>query len=105
LTANSGNPFLGSTDGKIRADMELISALHRAAHNYSTRGKSKIIDAAIYMIAFNWDLGWCYFSHKELAEKLTEFLETPFTDRQAKNYLVTLGLYTKHKHGLPPESE
>jgi hypothetical protein len=103
LVANGGNPF--PKDGKIRFDMELISALHKAAQNYARRGKGKIVDAAIYMIAFNWENGWCYFSDQQLAEKLTQLLETSFTAEQVKKYrLNILGLVAKHKPGLPPKS-
>jgi hypothetical protein len=104
LAANGIDPFAGnSTCEKFKPDMEFISALHNTARNYARRGKSKVIDAALYMIAFNWEFGWCYFSHDELAEKISEFLEISFTASQAKNYLETLGLYTKHKPGLPPK--
>jgi hypothetical protein len=76
LVRNGGEASLRSAkDGKVRADMHLISALHKAAQNYSKRGKSKIIDTAIYLIAFKWELGWCYLSDEQLAKNLSEILE------------------------------
>ena len=94
------------TDGKnLRPDMELVNSLHKAAQNYAKRGKTKIIDTAIYLIAFNWELGWCYLSDEQLAEKLGEILETPFTPGQVKQYRYrTLGLVAKHLPGPPPNS-
>jgi hypothetical protein len=79
--------------------------LHKAAQNYARRGKSKIIDTAIYLIAFNWELGWCYLPDEQLAEKLGEILETKFTPEQVKQYRYrTLGLVSKHLPGPPPKS-
>ena len=87
LVANGGDQFLKSVEGgKVRADIQLISSLNKAAQNYARRGKSKIIDTAIYLIAFNWELGWCYLSDEQLAEKLGEILETKFTPGQVKQY-------------------
>jgi len=95
-----------ATDGQnLRPDMKLVNSLHKAAQNYARRGKSKIIDTAIYLIAFNWELGWCYLSDEQLAEKLGEILETPFTPGQVKQYRYrTLGLVSKHLPGPPPKS-
>jgi hypothetical protein len=102
----NGCSLWNATGGKkIRPDMEFISSLHLAAKNYAARGKSKIIDSAIYLIAFNWELGWCYLSEEELAKKISEMLETTFTVGQVKQYRSrTLGLVSKHKPGLPPAS-
>ena len=87
---------------KLRPDMNLISSLHKAAQNYARRGKSKIIDLAIYLIAFNWEIGWCYLSDKQIAEKLSELLEANFTPGQVKKYrLNTLELVAKHLPGPP----
>jgi hypothetical protein len=101
LVANGGDQLLETVEGgKIRADMQLILALQKAAKNYTRRGKTKITDAAIYLIAFNWELGWCYLSNEELAEKITEILEMPFTAEQVEKYRYrTLGLVAKHKPG------
>ncbi len=106
LVANGGDQFLKSVEGgKVRADIELVSSLHKAARNYARRGKSKIIDAAIYLIAFKWELGWCYLPDEQLAEKLGEILETAFTPGQVKQYRYrTLGLVSKHLPGPPPKS-
>lgn len=101
-----GADLLAATEGKtIRPDTQLLSALQKAAHNYSRRGKGKIIDAAIYLIAFNWERGWCYLSNGDLAEKLGEILETPFTAEQVEKYRYrTLGLVSNHKSGSPTKS-
>jgi hypothetical protein len=106
LVANGSDPFLKTAkEGKIRADMQLISSLHKAAKNYANRGKSKILDTAIYLIAFKWELGWCYLSDEELAQKLGEILETKFTSGQVKHFRYrTLGLVAKHSSGSPPKS-
>jgi hypothetical protein len=106
LVRNGGESSLKSADGgKVRADMQLISSLHKAAHNYTKRGKSKIIDTAIYLLAFKWELGWCYLSDEELAQKLGEILETKFTSGQVKHFRYrTLGLVAKHSSGPPPNS-
>ena len=101
---SQGIDLWDATDGKkLRPDMELVLALGNAAKNYAKRGKSKITDTAIYLIAFTWELGWCYLPYEQLAEKLGEILETPFTPGQVKSYVHSLGLYTKHKSG-PPEN-
>lgn len=95
--------WLAADGKKLRPDMELVSALHKAGQNYARRGKSKTTDAAIYLIAFKWELGWCYLSDEQLAKNLGELLETTFTAEQVKQYRYnTLGLYTKHKPGPPP---
>jgi len=89
----------------IRADKQLISALHKAMGKFAKRGKTKITDSAIYMIAFNWELGWCYLSDEKIAKKLGEILEIPFTPGQVKQYRFrTLGLLAKHLPGSPSKS-
>lgn len=106
LVENGGDLWLKTVEGgKVRADKKLISALHKAIEQYAKRGKGKIIDTAIYLIAFNWELGWCYLSDEQLAEKLCDILETPFTPGQVKQYRYrTLGLVAKHLPGPSPKS-
>jgi hypothetical protein len=105
LVGNGCDVGMATGGKKIRPDMQLISSLHKSAENYAKRGKSKIIDSAIYLIAFNWELGWCYLSDEQLAEKLCEILETNFTAGQVHQYRYrTLGLVAKHLPGLPPKS-
>lgn len=106
MVANGGeSSLIAAEGGKVRADIKLISALHKAAQSYSKQGKSKIIETAIYLIAFNWELGWCYFSDEELAQKLSEILEIKFTAGQVKKYRSrTLGLVGKHLPGPVPKS-
>ncbi len=102
-----GEPALKAAAGdKVRADMQLIASLNKAGQNYAKRGKSKIIDAAIFLIAFKWELGWCYLSDEELAQRLGEVLETKFTAGQVKQFRYrTLGLVGKHQPGPAPKSE
>jgi hypothetical protein len=89
----------------IRGDLQFITALHRAAKRFAERGKGKVTDVAIYLIAFNWELGWCYLSDGEMAKKLGEILKTRFTAGQVKIYRFrTLGLLAKHLPGPPPNS-
>jgi len=87
----------------IRGDLKLAEALTKAAKKYAKNGKKKITDLAIYMIAFHWELGWCYLSDAELAAKLEEKLTTKFTAAQVKKYrLRELGLVAKHLPGPSP---
>jgi hypothetical protein len=89
----------------IRGDLQLITALHNAAKRFAARGKSKITDVAIYLIAFNWELGWCYLTDAEMAKKLGDILKIQFTAGQVKLYRFrTLGLLAKHLPGPSPNS-
>jgi|GEM_PF-2696880 len=89
----------------IRCDLKLAEALTKAAKKYVRNGKRKVTDLAIYLIAFNWELGWCYLSDAEIAAKLKENLKTQFTPGQVKQYrLRELGLVAKHLPGPPPKS-
>ena len=101
LVENRGDQILKSVKGgKVRADIQLINALAKAASNYAKRGKSEITDAAVYLIAFNWELGWCYCPDAVLARKLTHQLETLFTPGQVKKLrLRTLELVAKTSPG------
>jgi hypothetical protein len=88
----------------IRADLSLINALNSASMRFSRRKKQRITDLAIYLIAFNWELGWCYLSDLEIAKRLTESLKTTFRPGQIKQYRArTLGLVAKHWSGPPPK--
>ena len=90
----------------IRADLQLCSALAKAAKKFAQRGKRKDTDMAVYLIAFNWELGWCYLSDAEIAEKLGGILKTLFTPEQVEKYRYrTLGLVAKHLSGPPPRSQ
>jgi len=84
----------------IRGDLKLIEALTKAAKKYARSGKRKVTDLAIYLIAFNWELGWCYLSDAEIAVKLEERIKTNFTAGQVKQYRFReLGLVAKHLPG------
>jgi len=84
----------------IRCDLKLISALHKAAERFSKRGKTKITGIALYLIAFNWELGWCYSSDGEIAKQLGGILKTAFNAEQVRKYrLRDLGLVSKHHSG------
>jgi hypothetical protein len=103
---NGSDLWIATGGKKIRPDMQFISSLHKAAENYARRGKSKIIDSAIYLIAFNWELGWCYLLDEEIAKKIGDILETQFTAEQVKQYRYrTLGLVAKHLPGPPPNPQ
>lgn len=55
------------------------------------------------MIAFNWELGWCYLADAEIAAKLEEKLKATFTAEQVKKYRSReLGLVAKHLPGPSP---
>ncbi len=87
----------------IRGDLKLAEALTKAAKKYAKGGKKKHTDLAIYLIAFNWELGWCYLSDIEMAAKLEEKLKIKFTAEQVKKYrLRELGLVAKHLPGPSP---
>ncbi|MEI9862958.1 MAG: hypothetical protein WDN00_00035 [Limisphaerales bacterium] len=89
----------------IRGDLKLAEALTKAAKKYARSGKRKITDLAIYFIAFNWELGWCYLSDAEIATKLGASLKARFTSGQVKQYrLRELGLVAKHLPGPAPKS-
>jgi hypothetical protein len=86
----------------IRGDLQLISALHKAANKFAKAGNRKVRDAAIYLIAFNWELGWCYLSDAQIAGKVADILKTPFTPGQITQFRSrTLGLVAKHWPGQP----
>src|SRR5271157_1091301 len=44
----------------IRGDLDLAEALTKAAKRFAGCKKKQVTDFAIYLIAFNWELGWCY---------------------------------------------
>jgi hypothetical protein len=89
----------------IRGDLKLAEALTKAAKRFAQRGKRKVTDLAIYLIAFNWELGWCYLPDAEIARRLGEILSTVFTSEQVEKYRYrTLGLVAKHLSGPSPKS-
>ncbi len=89
----------------IRGDLKLAEALTKAAKKFARGGKRKITDLAIYMIAFNYELGWCYLSDAEVARKLSVILKTSFTPEQVEKYRYrNLGLIAKHLSGPSPKS-
>lgn len=91
-------------DEVIRADLPFVESLAKAAKKFRRHGKKKSTDLAIYLIAFNYELGWCYLSDKEIAKKLGELLNTSFTAGQVEQYRYrTLGLVSKHKPGPSPK--
>ena len=89
----------------IRGDLELAAALTKAAKKFAHGRKRLVTDAAIYLIAFNYEFGWCYLSDAEIARKLGEILETSFTPEQVEKYRYrTLRLVAKHMSGPSPKS-
>jgi hypothetical protein len=88
----------------IRCDLQLCSALAEAAQKFARPGKRKTTDFAIYLIAFNWELGWCYLSDSEIAAKLSHDLKMPFSSEQVEKYRYrTLGLVSKRPPGPSPK--
>lgn len=89
----------------IRGDLKLAEALTKAAKKFARAGKTKTTDLAIYLIAFNYELGWCYLSDAEIATKLGQILNGRFTPEQVEKYRYrTLGLVAKHLSGPGPKS-
>jgi hypothetical protein len=89
----------------IRGDLNLAKALTKAAKRFAGCKKRKLTDLAIYLIAFNWELGWCYLADAEIAGKLGEILKAAFTPEQVEKYRYrTLGLVAKHLSGPSPKS-
>jgi hypothetical protein len=63
------------------------------------------MDLAAYLLAFNWDLGWCYLSDSSIAKKVTEITGSRFDATRIKNLRVrVLGLVAKHQPGPEPKS-
>jgi hypothetical protein len=71
----------------IRGDLNLAEALTKAAKRFARCKKRKLTDLAIYLIAFNWELGWCYLADAEIAGKLGEILRACFK----KHFFVVSG--------------
>jgi hypothetical protein len=89
----------------IRADLQLCAALAKAHKKYASEGRRKTTDLAVYQIAFNWELGWCYLSDTEIARKLEEVLKMSFTSEQVEKYRYrTLCLVAKRLPGPEPKS-
>ena len=89
----------------IRGDLNLAEALTKAAKRFARCKKRKLTDLAIYLIAFNWELGWCYLADAEIAGRLGEMLKVAFTPEQVEKYRYrTLGLVAKHLSGPSPKS-
>jgi hypothetical protein len=89
----------------IRGDLNLAEALTKAAKRFARCKKGKLTDLAIYLIAFNWELGWCYLADAEIAGRLGEMLKVAFTPEQVEKYRYrTLGLVAKHLSGPSPKS-
>ena len=90
---------------KIRCDLQLCSALTKAAEKFAKPGKRKVTDFAVYLIAFNWELGWCYLSDAEIGVKLSDDLKASFTAEQVEKYRYrTLGLVSKRTPGPSPNT-
>ena len=82
-----------------RTDKEFFTQLTQAWHR-AGRGKKKLLLQVVdYLIAFNWELGWCYLSEKELAEKISAATKTTFSSDQIGKRRERLGLVAKHLPG------
>jgi hypothetical protein len=74
-------------------------ALLRAGNLATSAKKKSNLQVVDYLIAFNWKLGWCFLSEKELAEKVGSITKTTFTPGQIGKRRERLGLVAKHKPG------
>ena len=99
LAEQGGNPL--SSKQPAGTDKEFWRALMKAGTR-AARGKNKLLLCLVdYLIAFNWKLGWCYLSEKELAEKISSITKTTFTSGQIGKRRERLGLVAKHLPGPP----
>jgi molybdenum-dependent DNA-binding transcriptional regulator ModE len=99
LAEQGENPL--SSKQPAGTDKEFWGALMKAGTR-AARGKNKLLLCLVdYLIAFNWKLGWCYLSEKELAEKISGITKTTFTPGQIGKRRERLGLVAKHRPGPP----
>lgn len=99
LAEQGENPL--ATKQPAGTDKEFWAALMKAGTR-AARGKNKLPLCLVdYLIAFNWKLGWCYLSEKELAEKISSIAKTTFTPGQIGKRRERLGLVAKHWPGPP----
>jgi hypothetical protein len=90
-----------SSEQPARIDKEFWLALMKAGTR-AERGHKKLrLQLVDYLIAFNWKLGWCYLSEKELAEKISAIAKRTFTPGQIGKRRERLRLVTKHLSGPP----
>jgi hypothetical protein len=82
-------------------DKEFWRALMKAGTRAERGSKKSLLQLVDYLIAFNWKLGWCYLSEKELAEKISGIAKTTFTPGQIGKRRERLGLVAKHLPGPP----
>ena len=82
-------------------DKEFFSQLTKAWNRAASGNKKLLLQLVDYLIAFNWKLGWCYLSEKELAEKISSITKNVFTPGQIGKRRERLGLVAKHRPGSP----
>ena len=82
-------------------DKEFFSQLTKAWNRAASGNKKLLLQLVDYLIAFNWKLGWCYLSEKELAEKISIITKNVFTPGQIGKRRERLGLVAKHRPGSP----
>jgi hypothetical protein len=85
-------------------DKEFFSKLTKAWNRAASGNKKLLLQLVDYLIAFNWKLGWCYLSEKELAEKISIITKNVFTPGQIGKRRERLGLVAKHLSGPAEKS-
>jgi hypothetical protein len=98
------NPLAVKDKIPADADMEYWNALKRASDRAAKSKKKVLLLKVDYWIAFNWQMGWCYLSGKELAEKVSGIAGKTFTAGQIKQRRDNLGLVAKNHSGQLPKS-
>lgn len=86
------------------ADMEFWNTLKKASDRAAKSKKKLLLQKVDYWIAFNWQLGWCYLSGKDLAKKASEIAGKTFSAGQIKQRRDKLGLVAKNHSGQLPKS-
>ena len=100
LAEQGDNPL--SSEQPARTDKEFWLALTKAGTRAERRAIRKLLLQLVdYLIAFNWGLGWCYLSEKELAERISGIAKATFTPGQIGKRRERLGLVAKHLPGPP----
>jgi hypothetical protein len=99
LAEQGENPL--SSKQPAGTDKEFWQALMKAGTRAVRGNKKLLLQLVDYLIAFNWGLGWCYLSEKELAERISGIAKTTFTPGQIGKRRERLGLVAKHLPGSP----
>jgi hypothetical protein len=108
LAEQGENPLVAKLPAN--PDKEFFTQLTKAGNRAESGNKKLLLQLVDYLIAFNWLLGWCYLSDKELAEKISGIVKHTFTPAQINKRRQRLGppenpgLVAKHKPGPAEKS-